>query len=130
MQINRLRDAVILELERDAPLRQLVTYCRIARRQGACVGRSGRPDNPQVLTPRSNGLRILTTHNAGDLDQVIQVVRHPRGEMLAEGHSPKLGMLTRPFKIGGCQPQRPQPAKAVSAQFLECVQQLSKGPGP
>jgi len=66
----------------------------------------GRPDDPQVLTPRPDSLRVLPTHDSSNLNQVIQIVNHPRGEVLAERHPAELGVLAGTVQIGSSQVQR------------------------
>lgn len=48
-----------------------------------CKRWSGRPSNPQILAPRPHRPRVLPTHDPSNLNQVIQIVHQPRGEMLA-----------------------------------------------
>src|SRR5262245_57571539 len=53
--------------------------------------RSG-TQHPQVRAPRPGGTGIAPTHDASDLHEVVQVVSHPGGEELLQGHLAELGM--------------------------------------
>jgi hypothetical protein len=75
----------------------------------------GGPDNPQVLAPRPDSLRVLPTHDPRNLNQVIQIMDRPRSEMLSEGHSTEFGMLAVPFEIGCCQAQSHEALKTLRA---------------
>lgn len=82
----------------------------------------GRPYNPQVFAPRPHGLRVLPAHDPSNLNQVIEVVCHPRGKMLPESHSPELGMLTRTIQIGSGQTHLPKTAKTGGPQCGKRIQ--------
>ncbi len=62
-----------------------------------------------------------------DLNEVVEVVHHPRGQVLAEGHSSELRVLACAFEIAGSQPQSREAAEALPAQLAERIQQLSEG---
>jgi hypothetical protein len=51
------------------------------------------------LAPGPYGIRVLPAQDPSNLSQVIQIVNHPRREMLAEGYSAELRMVAGTFKI-------------------------------
>ena len=56
-------------------------------------------DDGKELAPRANCLRVLLGHRLDDLTEVVEIVHHPRGEALPEGHFPKGGMQAPSLQV-------------------------------
>ncbi len=68
-----------------------------------------------------DGVRALPCHHARDLDDVIQVVRHPRGQQLPQRDAPEVAVQAGPREIRRRQVQRLEPAQAFGAHGREGV---------
>ena len=84
----------------------------------------GRPEDPQVLPPRPNSGGVLPAHYARDLDDVIQVMRHPRGQELGKCHLAKCWMPPSTPKIGLLKVESGESPKTVGSQVAEDIQEL------
>ena len=62
-------------------------------------------DDPQIGSPWADLVRVLAREHSRDLHNVIEVVRDPRGEELAQRHDAELGMppATIEVRIGQAQ---------------------------
>src|SRR5262249_59600728 len=66
---------------------------------------------------------VLTRQHTRNLDDVIEVVRHPGGEELTERHDAERGVSPSAIEVGVRQAQGFQVAQVVPAQRRELVQQ-------
>src|SRR5437016_5549498 len=63
-------------------------------------------DDSQVSLPRADFVRVLPRQHSRDLHNVIEVVRDPRGEELAQCHRAELRMPPATIEVRIRQPQR------------------------
>src|SRR5260221_14674027 len=85
----------------------------IAPAVAGCKRWLGSPCDPQVLAPGPHGLRVLPAHDPSNLNQVIQIMDHPRSEMLAESYSAELGMPAGTVEVSRCQTQGCKSSKTL-----------------
>jgi hypothetical protein len=62
----------------------------------------------QKPAPRTYGLSVLAGHDAGNLVEVVQIVRRPRGQVLAQGRNSEGGVETPLVEIARLQIHRLQ----------------------
>src|SRR3954453_917413 len=56
-------------------------------------------DHTQVGAPRSHGIGVLAPDHAGDLNDVVHVVRQPRGQELTEGDRAEARMRAAALQV-------------------------------
>ena len=89
---------------------------------------TGTRKDRQVRPPRSDRIRVLVRHDADDLADVTQIVRHPRRQMLPEGDDPEFGMPSVPIEIAVGKMQRAKAIDAVAPQARERVEEIVERP--
>jgi hypothetical protein len=79
-------------------------------------------DDPKVGSPGADVVGVLPRQYARDLHHVIEVVRHPGRQQLAQRHDAKLGMTAAAIEIRGGQAQSRELAQAGLPQRREFVE--------
>src|SRR6185503_1805755 len=87
---------------------------------------SGSTQDGKIRLPGADGIRILPGHDADDLADVSQIVRHPRRQMLSQRHDSEFGMPAALRQVSVGQTELPKTGQAASPERVKGAEQLAK----